>query len=292
MRKSEIVITPIHIDNLVRAKMYVDYQYYIKKGTSRVKRALLNTLDVVEVSDKKEIDNLYSEALLDDNGYTVKIPLDIEGVDKDKLTDFFKEHPQFVNYNDIGSKSVSAANAQFVYTVSDEVIKKKNESNKERSQVYNKFAVLELSQKEAIAVHFGVSPFGLDGDELDNALVDFETGIINSSADNRLEFLTRFENIFDVKMINIKSAIMHDVITLSGDVYMLGGNVVGKNVNDIYANIQHKDDLNALIKRELIGKGAYIETQSEIKEAAESSAKEKAKKDVDKKEKELKIATT
>ena len=284
MKSNELIIVPADFANL-SGSLFMDASYYFNNPETkdRMKRVLLDSGDVVEVDENKEVrkaDVVFNS----DNNYSYRINLDKKGYDVKALIRFVAEHPEMADSTGIKPLALGGVR-RFLYTITSESVNNDYETDKSKSEVYTSYNLLNRAEKESVAIYFGVSPFEFDDKELTNAMVGFTSGNISCDATRREEFITRRDTIFDPKVLNFKSALLANLIVRSVDnVLLYQGQVLGSSEEQAIATILKRDDLYSLICRDLKGQGKLIETAAQRKE---NKLVEENKIKVDKKDKEF-----
>jgi len=251
-----------------------DSGYEVETKDGKKKRILTDNKKVLEVAQNAGGGQKANMRLNADNMWTWTMPL-LEGDDVEAIKEWAKEHPQLGKWDDNG-------NSRFVYRFEDEVIVDTYSSDEEKVEVFQKFLTLSDDQKMAVAVHFGLSPFDKDVKELQNELVSLTGGIISGIPDARKEFLENMDRMMDETALNFRSAVLADIITSTADeVYLLHGETLGASKEAAISMLRQRDELFAVVKRELIGKGKYLQTHANKTESKALEKKEAAKASVD-----------
>jgi len=251
---------------IANGTVYLDAAYEIVVAGEKKKRVLTPKGEVVEVSPKSNIEKK-DIVLNSQNLWTYTIDLSLEGANSDDVRKWVKENPSI-------SKIGSADNTVFCYRFDDESIEESFTEDEEKADVYSKYSTLDEEQTTAVAIYFGVSPFDLSQKELKNLLVGLTNGLITNDKNYRAEFLNRLDKIFDEKSLNIRCAIQNNIINKSdGNIYTLQGDVLGSSLDACILVMKQRDDLYAIIERELKALGKYLTTASKRKEIKQEQEK-------------------
>ena len=252
------------------AKRSLPAEYDIMLDGKKMKRCLLDNLDVVEVERGKEV-KLLSIPLTKMNGFVFDIPLPTEPKLRDRLVKLFMaNHPFAYDVSGKYSKEEERSIATCKYTVSDELIQVYNQIDKEKVDVYQTFASLTIDEKKAIAIYVGERGYEMDEDEIMRVMVGLDKGVITSVEKNRKDFIERLELMFDKKEVNVKIAIAYNVLVTDGTVYMVRGRSLGTNFNEIVQKMINEEDLYNLMLQEMAEKGITPYTGRNSKEKAET----------------------
>jgi len=251
---------------IANGTVYLDAAYEIMVAGEKKKRVLTPKGEVVEVSPKSTIEKK-DIVLNSQNLWTYTIDLSLEGVNSDDVRSWVKENPSI-------SKIGSPDNTVFCYRFDDESVEESFTEDEEKADVYSKYSTLDDEQRTAVAIYFGVSPFELSEKELKNHLVGLSNGLITNDKNFRAEFLNRLDRIFDEKSLNIRCAIQNGIINKSdGNIYTMQGEVLGSSLDAAILLVKQRDELYAVIERELTAKGKYLTTTAKKKEVTQEQEK-------------------
>jgi hypothetical protein len=249
MKKSIITIKPKSDSLQSTANIILSTSYNIvnpKNGSSN-KRALTDSLEVVEVSKDKEVKKIFID-MHNKNNFEYSINLDRAGIDREKICKFFDEHPHTADITGRRSSEFDKPDAMFYYTISDELLDSKNDDDSEIVDTYLRFKSLSREEQDAISIYFGVAPWELDVSELMNEMVGLENGILTSSRTNRDDFKKKITTLYDVHTINLKAAILTNAVKTDGQAYIIIGQVLGNNYNEALSTLKAREDLyNAML---------------------------------------------
>ena len=239
MKKSIITIRPKSDTLQSTANIILSTSYNIvnsKNGRTN-KRVLTDSLEVVEVSKDKQVKN-----------FEYSINLDRAGIDREKICNFFDEHPHTADITGRRSSELDKPDSMFFYTISDELLESKNDDDSEIVDTYLRFKSLSREEQDAISIYFGVAPWELDANELVNEMVGLEQGILTSSRTNRDDFKKKITTLYDVHTINLKAAILTNAVKTDGQAYIIIGQVLGNNYSEALSTLKAREDLyNAML---------------------------------------------
>lgn len=265
------ITTKEKVESTAKRSMYAEYDLPSTSAT-KMKRCLTDNLTVVEVERSKDV-KLLPMPLIKNNGFTYEITL-TKAVDREKLIKFFADSPYCYDFSGKYSKSEERPLAICVFTVSDELTQVQNEDDRLKVEAYQLFTSLNLEEKRAIATYFGERSHDLDSDELTRIMVSLEKGLLTANAQNRKDFITTLDQMFDVKTINIKTAIAYNVIVTDGSVYMIESQVLGQNFNEILQTVTTREDLYNLIIKAMGRAGVNVfRGRNSDEKAAKATAK-------------------
>jgi len=250
------------------AKRSLQAEYDIFLEGRKMKRCLLDNLDVVEVDRSKEV-KLLPMPLIKANGFTFELPIPSDPKARKKIVeDFMGNHPFAYDFSGKYSKPEDRPIATCIFTVSDELLTVLNNTDKEKVKAFQTFSSLNLDEKRAIAIYFGEKAYELDEEEIDRTMISLDKGIITTIEENRKIFNERLETMFDKKEINIKIAQAYNALTTDGSVYMVRGRILGSTFSEIVQAVTNQEDLYNLIIQEMMEKGIAVYGGRNAKEKA------------------------
>lgn len=241
------------------------YEFVNEKGEKQ-KRILTDKKEVKEVDVKSGGASKIDIILNSKNMHMWQMDI-TEHMDVESIKKWASNHSQLGLIDD--NKSTT-----FVYRFDDEVVKNTHDNDEQRVEVYAKYNTLDKDQRNAVAIHFGVSFWDKSESELKNELVSLDGGIISGIKAAREEFLERIDIIMDEVSLNFKCAVLNNIITTTNDnVYMLNGEMLGASQEGAISMLKQRDELYAVIKRELTGKGKYLTTNANKKAMKQDAEK-------------------
>lgn len=265
------ITTKEKVESTAKRSLTAEYDIVTSSGEKK-KRCLTDGLVVMEVDRAKEV-KLLPMNLVKNNGFTYEIPL-TKAVDRNKLTQFFSEHPYCYDFSGKHSSVEDRPLATCIFTITDELIKVRNGNDKERVQAYQLFTSLNLEEKRAIGVYFGERTLDLESDDLDSLMVSLDSGIITTNPKYRTDFITTLDSLFDPLTINAKTAIAYNVIVTDGSVFMVENQILGNNFNEIKSTLQVREDLYNLLLKSMAQKSVTVfRGRNSEEKAAKAAAK-------------------
>jgi hypothetical protein len=142
-------------------------------------------------------------------------------------------------------------------------------------------------QVEKIAVYHNLKPWDYTKEDLRIRLVGLNEGVITTDKYKREQFINNLESYFDVKMLNVRSAILNGVIDQRERVFYFRERILGTTQDEVLQNVYSDEGLYVSIISELKAQGRAIESKTELektvndkKAQAEKQAKDKAKKEI------------
>jgi hypothetical protein len=251
---------------IANGTVYIDAAYDVTVSGEKKKRVLTPKGEVVDVSPKSTVEKK-DIALNSQNLWTFTIDLSLDGVNADDIRSWVKENPNI-------SKEGSPENTFFVYRFDDESIEESFTEDEEKAEVFSKYGLLDEEQQTAVAIYFGVSPFNLGEKELKNHMVGLSNGLITNDKNHRLEFLNKLDRIFDEVSLNVRCAIQQNIINKSdNNIFTIQGEVLGSSLDAAILVVKQRDEIYAIIERELKAIGKYLTTTVKAKQVKEEHAK-------------------
>jgi hypothetical protein len=263
MKNNVLKIYPRGVENLaVSAKRPVPASYEIinSKG-DKVKRVLTDNLTVVEIPRDQSVQALQM-ILTSSTNWVYEFDLNRPGLDKEKLKKFWEEHPFVLDATIPDGKQPlfksGAGDSSFYFSSSVDELNQSLNNDKSRVEAYLKYSNLEEADQRKVAVYFGVQEQKYDNEELFELMASLDYGVVVSDGEdgygaNRAEFLENLENMFDEYRLNLKLAINNSVLFTDGNSLLVGGIAIGleSNINDCILTLKSRDDLYAILIREL-----------------------------------------
>ena len=270
MAKAVISITTKEkVESTAKRSLPSEYDIISTDG-KKMKRCLLDTLDVVELDRGKEA-KLLPIPLTRSNGFIYEIPIPSEGKARKALVEsFMANHPFAYDVSEKYSKAEDRPIATCKFTVSDELINVLNNTDEEKVSAFQIFKGLNLEEKRAIAIYFGEKAYEMDESEISRVMIALDNGIITSIDKNRKLFIERIDTMFDKKEINIKIAQTYNALTTDGSVYMIRGRILGSTFSEIVQAVTAQEDLYNLIIQEMAEKNISIYGGRNSKEKSEA----------------------
>lgn len=259
--------------NSVNGVRPIDMAYQFRDEKGSTKKKTLDDKGQVSVSDVDAKIKKMPVELNKDNAYSFEFNMGKEGLDVPAIKEFIKGHIE------LGTPTENMS-SDYIYSFDDDVVNNQYEEDEQKMEVFSAYKVLERDQQNAIAVYFGVEPWGVEESELRNRLVGLNNGVITTSKESRADFLNNLDRIFDAKVLNFQSAVLCGVISMPHpEVYSLNSEVLGSSREAAIANIQQRPELYAVIERELKRVNKFVYTKSEKEAEVKAANKAKAVKE-------------
>jgi hypothetical protein len=263
----------------------VSYTAVLPNGEKKL-RYIDGQLRVHEVEQSKKIVDMLDVPLNSKNGFQYFIDLDTPGIDEKKIKLFFEEHPLTQDMSG-SSQFPKQGEMLYGYLVGKDKVNQDIKQQDEIINIVNVYKNLTDDQVEKIAVYHNLKPWDYTKEDLRIRLVGLNEGVITNDKYKREQFINNLESYFDVKMLNVRSAILNGVIDQRERVFYFRERILGTTQDEVLQNVYSDEGLYVSIISELKAQGRAIESKTELektvndkKAQAEKQAKDKAKKEI------------
>ncbi len=278
MKTPKLIISLTYVDPSASPRSSCPASYdFVDDKKNLKKRCLLDNLTIVEIPRTESAETLNIE-LDSNNRWEYQIDMSHPSINKDKMVQFWKDHPLAKNLVD--DESEIFLDNTFTYEFTDVTLQNDKRVDDEIVKCYTTFQSLTEDQREKVAIYFGVATRDLDSEQLEREMVSLDNGVLTVYPENRKDFLEDINKMFDHVTLNLQLAETYGVLKTDGESRIIAGSPIGNTFSECLVSLRNRPEFYGQLKRDLIAASLTPFSADEAEVKSSGSNKSETKKTV------------
>jgi hypothetical protein len=272
MKTPKLIISLTYVDPSASPRSSCPSSYdFVDDKKNLKKRCLLNNLTIVEIPRTESAETLNIE-LDSNNRWEYQIDMSHPAIVKDKMAQFWKDHPLAKNLVD--DETERFLDNTFTYEFTDVTLENDKRVDDEIIKCYTTFQSLTEDQREKVAIYFGVATRDLDASQLEREMVSLENGVLIIFPENRKDFLEDINKMFDHVTLNLQLAETYGVLKTDGESRIIAGSPIGNTFSECLVSLRNRPEFYNQLKRDLVAASLIPFSSDEVskKDSSEGAA--------------------